>query len=395
MNSKPLAGIRILELGAYISAPYASSLLCALGAEVVKVEPPKGGDAFRRGMGEKSPYFIQYNTGKKSIAVNLKDPAGVELIKALLPKFDVLLENYRPGKMAALGLGAEDCRAINPSLVYASISGFGDGGPMRDRPAYDTIGQAMGGFYAIHNDAGEPRLTGTCMADLMTAISAAMGILAALLGRERDPDRAGGTMETSLLESVSLLTIDAVTQMGELGHSPTRESRHPQAQNFCLKTATGESIAVHLSSSQKFWEGFARACGREDLIGNADYATYFDRLRNFAALQAIFKAEFARHSYGDLSAAFAREDVPFARVMDLETLAEDPQMQWLGLLGSEGGDKGIVCPPWRFSGQRPSRADLPPRIGEHTAGIALDVMTPEDLDRLVASGAVLCAPAGE
>lgn len=388
MKSKPLAGIRILELGAYISAPYAGSLLCALGAEVVKVEPPKGGEAFRRGLEEKSPYFVQYNVGKKSIAVNLKDPEGVALIKTLLPKFDVLLENYRPGKIASLGLGEDVCRAINPQLVYASVSGFGDGGPMRDRPAYDSMGQSMGGLYSILNDAGAPRLTGTCMADLITAISATMGILAALLGREFDPKREGTYMETSLLESVSLLTIDAMTQMGELGSIPSRESRHPQAQNFCLKTNTGESITVHLSSSQKFWESLVKGIGRLDLLEHPEYATFHQRMARHKEITRVLEDEFATRSFEELSAVLTDADVPFAPVMDLQGLLDDPQMQWLGLIGNDAGNQGLVGPPWRFGGVRPSRAQSPPRVGQHTAEIAGEVLAEAELGRLLDRGTV-------
>src|ERR687885_495737 len=138
----PLTGIRVLELGAYISGPYAAAILGALGADVVKVEPPNGGDPFRRSIENDSLYFVQYNAGKRSIAVDLKRPEGIELVKALLPRFDVLIENSRPGKTASLGLGPEVCKAINPRLIYSSVSGFGDGGPLRDRAAYDSIGQS-------------------------------------------------------------------------------------------------------------------------------------------------------------------------------------------------------------------------------------------------------------
>ena len=132
----PLKGIRVIELGAYISGPYAGALLASLGADVVKVEAPDG-DAFRRDVGVQSHFFVQYNAGKRSIAVNLKDRRGVELIKSMLPSFDVLIENSRPGKTAQLGLGPEVCHAINPRLIYSSASGFGDGGEWRDRAAYD------------------------------------------------------------------------------------------------------------------------------------------------------------------------------------------------------------------------------------------------------------------
>ena len=122
----PLTGIRILELGAYISGPYAGVILGSLGADVVKVEPPNGGDAFRRGVGTGSPYFAQYNAGKRSMAIDLKKPEGIALVKALLPRFDVVIENSRPGREGAARAWAGDCKAVNPRLIYASISGFGD-----------------------------------------------------------------------------------------------------------------------------------------------------------------------------------------------------------------------------------------------------------------------------
>ncbi|MGC4250921.1 MAG: CaiB/BaiF CoA-transferase family protein [Sphingobium sp.] len=382
MSARPLEGIRILEVGAYISAPYATSLLSALGAEVVKVEPPVSGDPFRRGMGAKSAYFVQYNAGKKSIAVNLKDPAGVRLIKALLPRFDAMLENYRPGKLAALGLGADECKAINPNLIYASVSGFGSGGPLRDRPAYDTIGQSISGFYSIMNDRDAPRLTGTCIADMITGLTCATGLVAALLGRERDPERKGMSMETSLYEAMSTLTIDALTQLSETGQTPVRDSRHPQAQNFCLKTADGGAIAIHLSSSQKFWENLARAIGREELIADPLFSTFFSRAENYPALVAIMEQAFRGLSQAELETRLTEADVPFAPVLTAAEVARHPQTEWLQLLGRSNEDMMLVRPPWRFDGERPSRDAPTPQIGEHGREIAAEVLTPEELDRL-------------
>ena len=134
MQHKPLAGIRVLELGGYISLPYATSLLSALGADVVKVEKPGAGDDFRRGDNNRSPYFIQHNAGKRSLSVDLKTPEGVALVKALIPRFDVLLENLRPGKLAAIGRSQAECAALRADLVYRSLTGFGNGGPLEQRP---------------------------------------------------------------------------------------------------------------------------------------------------------------------------------------------------------------------------------------------------------------------
>ena len=392
MKSQPLAGIRVLEIGAYISAPYAGVFLASLGAEVVKIEPPEG-EAFRRDDENRSPYFVQYNTGKKSVAINLKSKSGIGLVKSLLPRFDVLIENMRPGKMTALGLGESDCRAINPRLVYSSISGFGSGGPWVDRPAYDTIGQSIGGFYSIMNDAHPRRLTGTCIADLITGITAAMGILAALLGRERSSDGEGSLVETSLIEAVSTLTVDALTQAYELGEDPVRSSRHPQAQNFCLETADGGSITMHLSSSQKFWAALARVVGREDLISDPRYSTYDARRvpQHYGELVRIMEEAFRKRPRGEWEEILAEADVPFAPVLTMHEFVAHPQTQWLELMGPKVGGLPMLRSPWRFDGERPQRSDHAALVGEHTREVLADVCSDADLEKLVASGEVRMA----
>jgi formyl-CoA transferase len=390
MDNKILEGIRVLEVGAYISAPYAGALLASLGAEVVKIEPPEG-DAFRRGVGVDSTYFVQYNAGKKSVAINLKSPKGVALIEELLPRFDVLIENMRPGKMAALGLGEDTCRRINPKLVYASISGFGSGGPLADRPAYDTMGQSYGGIYSMTNDEDNPRLTGTCMGDLITGVSAAMGILAALLGRARDPNSHGALVETSLMEAVSLLTLDAMTQAYDTGESPTRKSRHPQAQNFCMNTSSGGAITLHLSSSEKFWTLLAQAINREDLIEDPRFRRYADRVvpENFAALEVILATEFAKRSRSAWEELLVKADVPFAPVLTMLEVAEHPQTLWLELLGKDPRGQPLVRPPWRFDGQRPRRDQPTAEVGQHTLQVLREIRSDAELEGLLRSGTVV------
>ena len=389
MKRKPLEGIHVLEIGAYISAPYAGALLAALGAEVVKIEPPEG-EMFRRGMGVGSPYFVQYNTGKKSVAVDLKSPEGRKLIESLLPRFDVLLENMRPGKLAALGLGPELCRRINPHLVYASVSGFGSGGPLVDRPAYDSIGQSVGGLYSIMNDADDLRLTGTCIADLITAITATMGILAGLVGRVQDPEHRGLVVETSLMEAVSTLTIDAVTQAFETGENPVRETRHPQAQNFCLHTASGQAITLHLSSSEKFWRSLMRAVGREDLIDDPRFRDYGERMKseNFAQLKEILEAEFVKHPRAEWERRLEEADVPFAPALTVREVADHPQTQWLKLLTHPYEGQALVQPPWKFDGERPVRMDRAPQVGEHTWEVLGEVRSEAELATLAEKGTI-------
>jgi len=389
MKRRPLEGIHVIEIGAYISAPYAGALLAALGAEVVKVEPPEG-EAFRRGVGVSSPYFVQYNTGKKSIAVDLKSADGRKAVESLLPRFDVLLENMRPRKLAALGLGPDVCRRINPRLVYSSVTGFGSGGPLVDRPAYDSIGQSVGGLYSIMNDADDLRLTGTCLADLITAITATMGILAALVGRSQDPEHRGPVVETSIMEAVSTLTIDAMTQAFETGENPVRETRHPQAQNFCLHTASGQAITLHLSSSEKFWRSLMEAVGREDLVDDPRFRRYGDRAKpdNFSQLKEILETEFVKQPRSEWERRLEEADVPFAPALTLREVAGHPQMQWLRLLTHPYDGQALVQPPWRFDGERPARVETAPQVGEHTWQVLRDVYSETELEALASKGTI-------
>lgn len=388
MQSRPLDGIRVLEIAAYISGPYAGSLLAALGAEVVKIEPLEG-EAFRRGEGIASAYFVQYNSGKKSVALDLKSAEVVAAVRSLLPRFDVLIENMRPGKLEAIGLGMEVCKQINPHLVYASISGFGSGGVLRDRPAYDSMGQAFGGFYTLMNDANDVRLTGTCLADLITAITTALGIVASLVGRNGSPQREGAQLETSVLEAVSTLTIDAMTQAFDEDLDPIRQTRHPQAQNFCLQTASGDSIVLHLSSSEKFWRSLMHAVGREELIQDPRFRRYADRAipENFTAIKQILEQEFARLPSSEWERRLIELDVPFAPALTIRQMAAHPQVQWLQLIEHRDA-RALVQPPWRMGGVRPQRDHHVPHVGEHTCEILSEVLSDEQLDNLLAKRAI-------
>jgi crotonobetainyl-CoA:carnitine CoA-transferase CaiB-like acyl-CoA transferase len=388
-DALPLAGVRILELGAYISGPYAGGILSGLGADVVKVEPPGGGDAFRRGLGSGSPYFAQYNAGKRSIAIDLKKPDGIALVKALLPRFDVVIENSRPGKIEQLGLGADDCKAINPKLIYASVSGFGDSGPMRDRAAYDSIGQSISGFYSIMNEPEQARLSGTCVGDLVTGMVNAMGILAGLVGRGHSGN--GTVVRTSLLEAMSTITIDAITQYYETGASPTRQTRHPQAQNFCLLTSSGESITLHLSSSEKFWRCLVSAMDRPDLLDDPRFTRYADRHDNFWDLKAIVEGEFRKRSRSEWEQLLTAEDVPFAPVFTVENVVEDAQTRHLGLIETARDGHVLVRPPWRIDEARPHRAEATPVLGEHTVEIAREVLGEREIADLLATKVIVQA----
>jgi crotonobetainyl-CoA:carnitine CoA-transferase CaiB-like acyl-CoA transferase len=391
MQHKPLSGIRVLEVGGYIALPYATSFLAALGADVVKVEKPVVGDDFRRGHNNRSKFFIQYNAGKRSLSVDLKTQEGLALVRALIPRFDVLLENLRPGKLAALGLGPEQCAALRPDLVYGSVTGFGGGGPLAGRPAYDTIGQSFGGLYSLLGDAGSAQLSGTIFADLVTGLSTACGVLAALVGRATTG--TGQRIETSIMEAVSTLTADAMTQYFDTGQDPSRESRHPQAQNFCLRTASGEYLSVHLSSSQKFWHNFCQAIDRPDLAQDPRFAIYSDREAHYFELAPIVGQEFVHKTASEWEKRLAECDVPYAPALTMSGLVAHPQTEWLGLLEPERHGVSLLRAPWRFGGSRPDRGSgEAPRVGEHTREIAAEVYGDDRVAELIASGVLFTDP---
>lgn len=391
-KTQPLSGIRVLDFGAFVAGPYAGTILASLGAEVVKVEPVRGGDAFRRGLGTQDPFFTQMNAGKKSLSVDLKHPEGVALIKALVPDFDVLIENSRPGVMDRLGLGADVLRKINPKLVYSSVSGFGDGGPWKDRAAFDTIGLSAIGFNSIMSDEGNPRLAGTCIGDLATALVSVIGIVAALTGRFRSEEGTGAEVKSSLMEAMTTITIDAMTQAFQTGKNPSRESRHPAGNTFCLKTSDGGAMSVHLSSSQKFWEGFLKAMGREDLNEDPRFSVYAQRVANYFELRPIVEAEFLKHDRDTWEEKLSAADVPHTPVYAALEVPEHPQMQWLDMYEPARADGlRLVKAPWRFDDQRAGKSQGAPELGQNTREVALKVLSEEDVERLLGSGVLVQA----
>jgi crotonobetainyl-CoA:carnitine CoA-transferase CaiB-like acyl-CoA transferase len=383
MTHQPLEGIRILEIGGYIALPYASSLLASLGAEVVKVERLETGDDFRRHQNDGSYYFRQFNAGKRSLSIDLKRPEAVEFVRTLVPRFDVVLENMRPGKLAAMGLGPEDCMKLNPELVYGSVTGFGDTGPLSTRPAYDTIGHAYGALYSILGDKDSPQLTGGLTADQVTGLSNAAGILAAIIGRLRTG--RGQHVQTSILESVSTVIADSISQYCHTGEDPHRTSRHPQAQNFCVRTSDGTFLAVHLSSSEKFFQSLCRALDRPDLGTDPRFTPYPQRDAHYFELAQEVEAVFATRTAEEWENALTREDVPFAPVLTTSQFIRNEQVRHLELTEEDEQGLALVRAPWRFDGVRPERSRTTPRVGHDTRSIASEVLDEEQIESLLSS----------
>ena len=287
----PLDGIRVLDLTWVLAGPYAAMLLCDLGAEVVKVERPPYGDVARTTgpfVANESMYFQSVNRGKRSISIDLRSERGRDLFLRLVDEADVVMENFTPGKMAALGLGADDLLARNPRLIYASTSGFGQTGPLRDRPALDIIVQGMGGVMSITGYAdGPPARPGTSIGDITAGLYTAVGILAAL--REREVSGLGQSLDISMLDCQIAILENAVARWYATGQEPGRlGTRHPSATPFqAFPTADGWMVLALAWGVESQWELFCAELGLTELVGDERFDTSLKRTENHAALEPL------------------------------------------------------------------------------------------------------------
>jgi len=241
-----LSGIRVVEQGTFITGPCAGMMLADLGADVIKVESPTG-DPYRSYQGGQfSPHFQAYNRNKRSVALDLARDADRVLFEQLIGSADVYIQNFRPGTAERLGAGVERLRQLNPRLVYGSISGFGARGPYAERPSYDSVAQALSGFLSVVVDPERPRFMGPALADAITGIYAAYGILAALVARARD--ERGSHVEVSMLEAMAHFSVEPFAAFFALGRAPSFSDRPRLAQAHILRTRDGGLIALHLSS---------------------------------------------------------------------------------------------------------------------------------------------------
>ena len=288
-----LEGIRILELGNFISGPYAAALLADMGAEVIKVENPKGGDPFRGwDLGGDQPNFWAFNRGKKSVTLNLQTPEGKEIFYGLVKESDVVIENYRPGVTKKLGIDYETLRKINERIICCSITGTGPTGPYVHRPAYDTVGQGLGGMMSVLMDPKNPRPIGPAYADHLSGLYSAVGVLGALVARAKTGkgQQIDATMAGAVL---GFLTAPATETLAH-GRPPGPYTRPRQSQTYAFSGSDGLPFAIHLSSPQKFWEGLCNSVGRPELIEDPRFKTRPDRRKNYDELNQTFAELFPR-----------------------------------------------------------------------------------------------------
>jgi formyl-CoA transferase len=327
---KALEGIVVLELASYVSGPYAGMMLGDLGAEVIKIESPDGGDPFRGwGAADYSATFGSVNRNKKSVVLDLKSAAGLAAARALAETADVLIENFRAGTMERLGLGYEQLRKANKRLIYASITGFGPTGPYAGRAGYDTVGQAMSGLLSVLTDLERPQPMGISLSDHLTGMMAAYGILGALMARERTG--RGQRVETSLLSASIAFLGENAARYFETSRTPSRETRARSAQVYAFLDADAKGFVVHLSSPTKFWRGLTEVVGHPEWQDDARFKTKRDRQENYRMLHELLQAIFRKAPRDAWLKKLEAHDVPSAPIYTLEDVFADPQVVHLGL----------------------------------------------------------------
>lgn len=363
-----LEGTLVIELGTVLTAPLAGMMLADLGARVIKVEHPAGGDPFRRHAGKLySPHFTSYNRNKESIQLDLQSEAGKADLLALLARADVLLENYRPGVMARLGLTEASLKALNPGLVWCSITGFGAEGPYRDRPCYDAVALGLSGLASLMLDPQAPSMSGPTISDNVTGMYACYGILGALMKRTRSGQ--GARVEVNMLEASIAFSPEGFAQYAGLGAAPQPRTRVAISQSYAFACADGRLLTVHLSSVEKFWTAFAEAIDRPELLRDERFLSPELRTRNYADLEREAARSFRTRPRDEWCERLAQRDVPFAPVYTVPEVMDDAQVRQAGTFYDfehpEHGRIAGIHRPVTIDGERGPTSRPAPVLGQH------------------------------
>ncbi|MBX9760513.1 MAG: CoA transferase [Beijerinckiaceae bacterium] len=371
-----LSGVRVLDLGSFITAPLAAMMLGDFGADVIKVERPEG-DPFRKAGGTHyGATFLAFNRNKRSVVLDFGQKADREALLKLVESADVLIDNYRSAALVKLGLAPEIIMARNARLIHCSITGFGAEGPYSERPAFDSVGQALSGIASMLVDPENPRAFGPTISDNVTGMYAAYAVLGALY--EREKTGIGRRLEVNMLESSMAFIQDMFTNYTRSGLPGDRFQRIMRSQCFAFPCADGAMLMVHLSTTEKFWLEFVAAIGAAHLAEDVRFRTHALRVKHYDALSDILSAIMRGRPRQHWVERFEQGDIPFAPVQTIGEVVDDPQVAALGALAHmhhpvEGEIIGVACPV-RVDGARPhENMSPPPMLGEHTDAVLAEI----------------------
>ena len=393
----PLQGIRVVEIGTLIAAPFAARLMAEFGADVIKIEAPETGDPLRKWRklheGTSLWWYLQ-SRNKKSVCVNLKSAEGVEIVKRLAADADVVIENLRPGALEKLGLGWDVLHAINPKLTMVRISGYGQSGPYRDRPGFGAIGEAMGGIrYTTGEVDGAPARVGVSLGDSLASLHGVIGALMSLL-RVKTGQGEGQVVDVSLVESVFNLMESLVPEYDLLGHVRERSGGAlPGIAPSNTYRTEDDGYVVIAGNSDPIFRRLMHLIGRPDLADDPALAHNDGRVKQSVMLDQAISAWTSHHATEDVLAALERAEVPAGRIYSVADIVADPHYQARDMLLPAQLPGGMEV---KMPGIVPKLSDTPgevrwqgPSLGEHTSSVLGELgFADEDIERLRREGAV-------
>ncbi len=375
----PLQGVTVLDLTRVLSGPYCTMLLADMGARVIKIEQPGRGDDTRAWgppfVAGESAYFLSINRNKESVTLDFKGRAGRDVLDRLIARADVLVENFRPGAMQRLGLDYESVARAHPRLIYASISGFGQDGPKRDRPGYDAVVQAEGGLMSVTGAAdGPPFRLGVAIADLVAGLLAAQGVTLALYARERTG--RGQRVDVGMLDGVAALLSYQAGIFFATGEAPPRMgNRHPTIVPYETFEASDGEFVLAVGNDEQF-RRFCGAAGLESLAADERFASNPGRVRSYDILRPQLAAALRRRTRTEWIETLTAAGVPCGSVRDVKEVLTDPHLEARRMIEAvehaAAGPLRVLGVPIKLSDTPGRVRTAPPTLGQHTACVLRD-----------------------